>query len=190
LMMTPAFALVHVSVCEVTRAMIVALPSPATCYRLLEVLSAGRYSFGSAATRRQTANKPAGAYTATTASRPGEQVQLDATPLDVMAVLDDGMIGRAELVLAIDIATRPLSAGVLRPVGANAAAAALLPRTWGPLIAAFVLFRLFDIIKLGPVGWADRKDGAIVVMADDVVAGLIVAAILFLAGIFFPTFIP
>jgi phosphatidylglycerophosphatase A len=58
------------------------------------------------------------------------------------------------------------------------------------LIAAFVLFRLFDIVKLGPVGWADRKDGAIGVMADDVVAGLIVAAILFLAGIFFPTFIP
>jgi phosphatidylglycerophosphatase A len=24
------------------------------------------------------------------------------------------------------------------------------------LIAAFVLFRLFDIVKLGPVGWADR----------------------------------
>jgi phosphatidylglycerophosphatase A len=58
------------------------------------------------------------------------------------------------------------------------------------LIAAFVLFRLFDIVKLGPVGWADRKDGAIGVMADDVVAGLIVAAILFLAGILFPTLIP
>jgi phosphatidylglycerophosphatase A len=54
------------------------------------------------------------------------------------------------------------------------------------LIAAFVLFRLFDIIKIGPVGWADRKDGAIGVMADDVVAGLIVAAILFVAGFLFP----
>ena len=58
------------------------------------------------------------------------------------------------------------------------------------LIAAFVLFRLFDIVKFGPVGWADRKDGAIGVMADDVVAGLIAAAILFLAGILFPTLIP
>jgi phosphatidylglycerophosphatase A len=58
------------------------------------------------------------------------------------------------------------------------------------LIAAFVLFRLFDIIKIGPVGWADRKDGAIGVMADDVVAGLIVAAILFLAGILVPAMIP
>lgn len=58
------------------------------------------------------------------------------------------------------------------------------------LIAAFVLFRLFDIIKLGPVGWADRKDGAIGVMADDVVAGVIVAAILFLATIVVPNIIP
>jgi phosphatidylglycerophosphatase A len=58
------------------------------------------------------------------------------------------------------------------------------------VIAAFVLFRCFDIIKPGPVGWADRKDGAVGVMADDVVAGLITASLLFLAGILFPTFIP
>ena len=54
------------------------------------------------------------------------------------------------------------------------------------VIAAFVLFRFFDITKLGPVGWADRKDGAIGVMADDVVAGLVVAAILFVATNFVP----
>jgi phosphatidylglycerophosphatase A len=53
-------------------------------------------------------------------------------------------------------------------------------------IAAFVLFRFFDITKLGPVGWADRKDGAIAVMADDVVAGLIAAAILFVVALVFP----
>lgn len=105
---------------------VVEMPSPATCYRLLEALSAGKHSFGSAATRRQTANKPAGAYTATIANRPVEQVQMDSTPLDVMAVMDDGVIGRAELVLAIDIATRTICAGVLRPVGAKAVDAALL----------------------------------------------------------------
>jgi len=58
------------------------------------------------------------------------------------------------------------------------------------LVAAFVLFRLFDIVKIGPVGWADRKDGAIGVMADDVVAGVIVAAILFIATIIIPNVIP
>ncbi|MET7770492.1 Mu transposase C-terminal domain-containing protein [Nocardia sp. NPDC005366] len=105
---------------------VVAMPSQATCYRLLDVLSKGRHSFGSAVTRRQSANKPDRVYTVTSAARPGGQVQSDATPLDVMAVMDDGVIGRAELVLAIDIATRTICAGVLRPVGAKAVDAALL----------------------------------------------------------------
>ena len=45
------------------------------------------------------------------------------------------------------------------------------------LLIAFVLFRLFDITKLGPVGWADRKHGPFGIMADDVIAGLIAALI-------------
>ncbi len=49
-------------------------------------------------------------------------------------------------------------------------------------LAAFVLFRFFDITKPGPVGWADRTHGAIGIMADDVAAGLIAAAILFGLG--------
>jgi phosphatidylglycerophosphatase A len=48
------------------------------------------------------------------------------------------------------------------------------------LVAAFILFRLFDITKLGPVGWADRRHGAFGIMADDVIAGLIAAALLLL----------
>jgi len=55
---------------------------------------------------------------------------------------------------------------------------------WPGWIAAFVLFRLFDILKPGPVGWADRKDNATGVMLDDVIAGAIAAAwVVVLAGI-------
>ena len=54
------------------------------------------------------------------------------------------------------------------------------------LVAAFVLFRLFDITKLGPVGWADRRHGAFGVMADDVIAGLIAAVLLLLIRWFWP----
>jgi len=104
----------------------VPLPSERTFYRLLEVLSAGRHTFGSAVTRRQTANRPSGAFTATIAARPGEQVQMDGTPLDVMAVMDDGLPDRPELIAAIDVATRTICAAVLRPVGAKAVDAALL----------------------------------------------------------------
>jgi hypothetical protein len=104
----------------------VPMPSDRTFYRLLEVLSAGRHTFGSAVTRRQTANRPDGAFTATIAARPGEQVQIDGTPLDIMALMDDGLPGRPELIAAIDIGTRTICAAVLRPVSAKAVDAALL----------------------------------------------------------------
>ena len=58
------------------------------------------------------------------------------------------------------------------------------------LLAAFVLFRIFDITKLGPVGWADRRHGAFGIMADDVIAGLIAAALLASAVAFRPDWIP
>ena len=42
-------------------------------------------------------------------------------------------------------------------------------------IGGFLMFRLFDIWKPGPVGWADRRHGALGVMLDDVFAGLMAA---------------
>lgn len=41
---------------------------------------------------------------------------------------------------------------------------------WGALVA-FGLFRLFDILKPGPVGWADKRHDAYGIMADDLIAG-------------------
>lgn len=52
---------------------------------------------------------------------------------------------------------------------------------WPGLALGFALFRLFDITKPGPIGWADRQPGAIGVMADDVLAGA--AALLVLLAI-------
>lgn len=40
------------------------------------------------------------------------------------------------------------------------------------LLSAFALFRLFDITKPGPVGWAERLPRATGIMADDIVAGI------------------
>jgi len=48
-------------------------------------------------------------------------------------------------------------------------------------LAAFVLFRVLDITKVGPIGWADRRHDALGVMADDVIAGLIAALVLWAA---------
>ena len=55
---------------------------------------------------------------------------------------------------------------------------ALVRPTIPGLIAGFLLFRLFDITKPGPVGWADRQHGAFGIMADDVIAGIIAAMLL------------
>ena len=53
---------------------------------------------------------------------------------------------------------------------------------WPAWVGAFVLFRLFDIWKPGPVGWADRIEGPVGVMLDDIVAGLIAGLCLMLAA--------
>jgi phosphatidylglycerophosphatase A len=55
---------------------------------------------------------------------------------------------------------------------------ALPQLSWIGCLLAFLLFRLFDITKPGPVGWADRQHSPFGIMADDVIAGLIAAALL------------
>lgn len=55
------------------------------------------------------------------------------------------------------------------------------------LLAAFAVFRLLDIAKPGPIGWADRQRWAAGVMADDLIAGALGAAILWAARSRFPT---
>lgn len=47
------------------------------------------------------------------------------------------------------------------------------------LVAAFVGFRVLDIWKPGPVGWADRQPGAFGIMTDDILAGGAVALTLY-----------
>lgn len=62
------------------------------------------------------------------------------------------------------------------PVSIGAAhAGAALTALWPGWITAFVLFRLFDIWKPGPIGWADRRGGPMGVMLDDILAGLAAA---------------
>ena len=46
---------------------------------------------------------------------------------------------------------------------------------WPGIVAGFLLFRLFDIWKPGPVGRADRMHTPLGVMLDDVLAGILAA---------------
>jgi transposase InsO family protein len=105
---------------------VVPLPGRTTFYKLVDVLSTGRHTFGSAVTRRQLANRPHGPFGPTIADRPGERVQIDSTSLDVMVLLDSGVTARADLTIAVDVATRVICAAVLRPAGTKAVDASLL----------------------------------------------------------------
>ncbi|MGW2572988.1 transposase [Streptomyces sp. NPDC001537] len=105
---------------------VVALPPASTFNRLVHAVADGQGLLGTAAQRRWHASRPAPPFTPTVALRPGELVMLDSTPLDVLAVLDDGVTGRLELCIALDVATRSICAAVLRPVGTTSVDAAML----------------------------------------------------------------
>ncbi len=50
-------------------------------------------------------------------------------------------------------------------------------RLWPGWVAAFLAFRLFDVWKPGPVGWADRLHTPLGLMLDDILAGLMAAVV-------------
>ncbi|MCM2680542.1 phosphatidylglycerophosphatase A family protein [Echinimonas agarilytica] len=48
-----------------------------------------------------------------------------------------------------------------------------VPMTWQYLLAGFILFRIFDILKPWPISWLDKHvDGGFGIMIDDILAGL------------------
>jgi phosphatidylglycerophosphatase A len=58
-------------------------------------------------------------------------------------------------------------------------AIAVLPFSWPIAVAAFVIERSFDIVKVPPARWIERTwPGGLGVVGDDVVAGLYTCAIL------------
>ena len=108
------------------------LPSQRTMYRLFDTLSRGKHTTGSASTRRGLAGRPDGMFSTLSVAAPGEVVQIDSTPLDVLVLLDDGVPGRVELTGMIDVATRVVPAAVLRPTTRSVDASVLLARAVTP----------------------------------------------------------
>lgn len=91
------------------------MPSQRTLYRLFARLSQGRHTTGTARARRSLAARPETAFSQVGVVAPGEVMQIDSTPLDVMVLLDEGVTARVELTALVDIATRSITAAVLRP---------------------------------------------------------------------------
>lgn len=117
------------------------LPSQATLYRLLAKLTQGSPVSGTARNRRSRAHGAKAPFGQWTVFAPGEVVQIDSTPLDVLVRLDDGVVGKVELTGMVDVATRTVTAAVLRPTTKAVDASVLLARTVTP--------------ELMRPGWAD-----------------------------------
>lgn len=54
-----------------------------------------------------------------------------------------------------------------------------IPLTWQSWVIGFTLFRVLDIFKPPPIGWADRRiPGGVGVVADDLLAGIMANVVL------------
>lgn len=49
----------------------------------------------------------------------------------------------------------------------------LVPLSFFSVVTGFMLFRFFDITKIGPVGWFEKMRGTSGIMLDDIAAGVL-----------------
>lgn len=72
-----------------------------------------------------------------------------------------------------------VSAVVIDEVAGMLVCVVAVPFTWPTVLLAFVVFRVFDIVKPPPVRWFDENvSGGLGVVVDDVVAGLLGLAVM------------
>jgi phosphatidylglycerophosphatase A len=106
---------------------------------------------------------------------------LPADPVVQGAVLAAVMLAgwwAAGVVAAMERDTDP-GIVVIDEVAGMLVAGFLLPRHPGPLLAAFLLFRVFDIGKWPPMRQLERLPGGWGIIADDVAAGLLARLVMF-----------
>lgn len=108
------------------------VPSDRKLYRLAGLLDRGRHTFGAATTRRTNDNRPVRPFVSSVTLRPGEQVQIDTNTIDILCRYGDGVTRRAELTIAVDVATRSILTGVIAPSTKAVDATAVLARVVVP----------------------------------------------------------
>lgn len=82
--------------------------------------------------------------------------------------------GRAERLLA----TKDPGRVVIDEVAGMLLSVVALPRSFGLLLAAFLLFRLLDILKPFPIRQSESLPGGLAIMLDDLIAGAFTLALL------------
>lgn len=105
-------------------------------------------------------------------------VQLGGWTLEIAALIVCVLGVRAADTYDRETGSKDASDIVIDEVAGQWITLLVVPFDWRWWIAAFVAFRLFDILKPGPVRLAERLPGGYGVMADDIVAGALAAACL------------
>ncbi|WP_309127112.1 DDE-type integrase/transposase/recombinase [Microbacterium sp.] len=105
---TIIIARINARVARLFGADVVASPSRSAAYKILDELTRGRATFsGSTKRKRSNANRPTGPYGRLHATRPGQYVYMDTTPLNVFAIAPvTGKWVCADLTVAMDVYSR------------------------------------------------------------------------------------
>jgi len=104
-------------------------------------------------------------------------VPLTAHPYALAAAILVAMIAGYWAIISLRIKDDPGWVVIDEVAGQWVALLGLANASLAGLFAAFAIFRLLDVVKPGPIAWADRQPGAAGIMADDIIAGAITAGI-------------
>jgi phosphatidylglycerophosphatase A len=105
-------------------------------------------------------------------------VQLGGWTLEVATLIICVLGVRAADIYDREMGSKDASDIVIDEVAGQWITLLVVPLDWRWWVAGFIAFRLFDILKPGPVRLAERFPGGYGVMADDIVAGALAAACL------------
>lgn len=112
---------------------------------------------------------------------------LDVAPwtfLVGVVVMTGPAIWSAEVVARQSGRKDPQTVVIDEVLGVWIALAGATTLNWKSWLGAFVLFRVFDIWKPQPVRWLESLGGGLGIVADDLMAGVYAALVLFVAGWF------
>lgn len=105
-------------------------------------------------------------------------IQLGGLALELATLIICVLGIRAAGIYDREMGSKDASDIVIDEVAGQWIALLVVPLDWRWWVGAFLAFRLFDILKPGPVRLAERLPGGYGVMADDIVAGALAAACL------------
>ncbi|MDQ4052582.1 MAG: hypothetical protein M3237_07760 [Actinomycetota bacterium] len=144
-----------------------------TMRRLFAPYDRRALAIGKATSRHTESNRHDRGPRPVAATTPGEYVEIDSAPINILALFSDGKAGRAHLTVAMDIATRSILALDIVPVGATGVEHAdlldrmLRPRQCRPDASDYMrLDKAGDLPAAAMLSADERQRGAVAVSSS------------------------